>query len=372
MVKILDKETIEYLVIGATILGTGGGGDPEEGLKTLMNDLEKGRKIILAKASELDPESIVACAYHCGSIPAPSEGRKKKAERGMLRPEEYIMLGLEVMERRLNRRVSSIIPTEIGGGNTPAALHLASMLGVPALDADQVGRSAPELSQSSYVVNGVNATPSVIMDPFGDVVVVEKYVDIARYEAIARGLAVAAGGSVFVIDSPVKIKQAAKVSIEGTVSRAIELGKVVKEAARWKRDPVEEVVRFLSGFKLFNGSIASFSLEVKAGFLIGEVSLEGLGEWRGHEFKIWVKNENIIGWRDGRVAVTAPDFICLVDEKGHGITNSNLKVGTKASVIGVKAPDIWRTPRGIKLFGPKHFGFEFDYMPIEKLLEAQP
>jgi len=370
MVKILDKETIEHLVTGATILGTGGGGDPEEGFRTLTNDLEKGRKIMIAKASELDSESIVACAYHCGSIPAPSEEGKEKTERGRLRPEEYMMLALRVMERRLDKKVSSIIPTEIGGGNTPAALHLASLLGVPALDADQVGRSAPELAQSSYVVNGVEATPSVIIDPFADVVVVEKYVDIARYEAIARGLAVAAGGSVFVIDSPVKIKQAAKVSIEGTVSRAIELGKVVKEAARWKRDPAEEVVRFLSGFKLFSGSIAAFSLEVKEGFLIGEVSLEGLGEWRGHKFRIWVKNENIIGWRDGRVAVTAPDLICLVDEKGHGITNSNLKVGMKASVVGVKAPDIWRTPRGIKLFGPKHFGFELDYVPIEKLLEA--
>jgi len=370
MVKILDKETIEHLVIGATILGTGGGGDPEEGLKTLMNDLERGRKIMIAKASELDPESIVACAYHCGSIPAPSEERKKKTERDRLRPEEYMLLALEVMERRLDRKVSSIIPTEIGGGNTPAALHLASMLGVPALDADQVGRSAPELAQSSYVVNGIEATPSVIIDPFGDVVVVEKYVDIARYEAIARSLAVAAGGSVFVIDSPVEIKQAATVSIEGTVSRAIELGKVVKEAARGKRDPAEEAVSSLGGFKLFNGSIAAFSLEVRAGFLIGEVILKGFGEGRGHEFKIWVKNENIIGWRDGSVVATAPDLICLVDEKGHGITNSNLKVGMKTSVIGVKAPHIWRTPKGIRFFGPKHFGFEFDYVPIEKLLEA--
>jgi len=39
----------------------------------------------------------------------------------------------------------------------------------------------------------------------------------------------------------------------------------------------------------------------------------------------------------------------------------------KVTVIGVRAEKIWRTSRGIKLFGPRHFGFDFDYVPIEKL-----
>ena len=370
MVRILDKKRVEYLVRGSTILGTGGGGDPEEGLKMLMEDLEAGREIEIAKASELNPESTVVCAYYCGSLPAPSEKREKRIKRLGLPPEEYMTLALEAMEKRLSEKVSSIIPTEIGGGNTAVALHLASILGIPALDADQVGRSAPELAQSSYIVNGVEATPSVIVDPSGNVVLVEKYVNIAHYEAIARSLAVAAKGFVFIMDSPVSARQVAKVAIEGTVSKAIELGEAVREAAESKRDPVEEIVEVLDGFKLFSGSIASFSLDVKAGFLTGEVEIEGSGDWRGHRFKVWVKNENIIGWRDRRVVATVPDLICLVDEKGYGITNSNLKLGMKASVIGVKAADIWRTPKGIELFGPKHFGFEFGYVPIEKLIEV--
>jgi len=369
LTSILDKKRVEYLVIGSTILGTGGGGDPKEGLKMLMGDLEVGREIKIAKASELNPESTVVCAYYCGSLPAPSEKREKGIERSGL-PEEHMRLALQAMEKRLGGKVSSIIPTEIGGGNTAVALHLASILGVPALDADQVGRSAPELVQSSYVVNGVEATPSVIVDPSGNVVLVEKYVDIAHYEAIARSLAVAAKGFVFIMDSPVKVRQAAKVAIEGTVSRAIGLGAAVGEAAESKKDPVEEIVEFLNGFKLFSGRIASFSLDVEAGFLTGEVEIEGLGDWRGHWFKVWVKNENIIGWRDGRVVATAPDLICLVDEKGYGITNSSLKLEMKANVVGVKAAEIWRTPKGIELFGPKHFSFEFDYVPIEKLIEG--
>jgi len=367
MARVLDKKSIEHLVTGSTILGTGGGGDPEEGLKVLMADLERGREIKIAKASELNPRSTVVCTYYCGSLPAPSE---KKVEKPGLPAEEYMRLALQTMEKILGRKISSIIPTEIGGGNTALALHLASTLNLPTLDADQVGRSAPELAQSSYILNGIEATPSVIVDPSGNVVVVQKYANVAHYEAIARSLAVTAKGFVFIMDSPVRAKEAAKVAIEGTISKAIDLGKTVREAAESKKDPVRQIVEFLNGFRLFNGAITSFQLGVESGFLTGEVEFEGLGDWRGHRFKVWVKNENIIGWRDGNVVTTAPDLICLVDEKGYGITNSNLKLGVKASVIGARAADIWRTPKGIELFGPRHFGFEFDYVPIEKLAEA--
>jgi len=370
MARVLDKKSIEHLVTGSTILGTGGGGDPKEGLKVLMADLEGGREIKIAKASELNPKSTVVCAYYCGSLPAPSETREKRIERPGLPPEEYMRLALQATEKRLGRKVSSIIPTEIGGGNTAVALHLASILGLPALDADQVGRSAPELAQSSYIVNGIEATPSAIVDPLGNLIVVERYVDVAHYESMARSLAVAAKGSVFIMDSPVRASQAARVAIEGTVSKAIELGEAVRKASESKKDPVERIVEFLNGFRLFNGAITSFQLGVESGFLTGEVELEGLRDWRGHRFKVWVKNENIIGWREGNVVATAPDLICLIDQEGHGITNSNLKLGMRASVIGAKAADIWRTPKGIELFGPRHFGFEFDYVPIEKLAET--
>ena len=44
MVRILKEEDVNNLIIGATILGTGGGGDPKEGLRTLMDDINSGRK----------------------------------------------------------------------------------------------------------------------------------------------------------------------------------------------------------------------------------------------------------------------------------------------------------------------------------------
>ena len=38
----------------------------------------------------------------------------------------------------------------------------------------------------------------------------------------------------------------------------------------------------------------------------------------------------------------------------------------------IPAHALWRTAKGIELLGPRHFGFDFDYVPIETLQKARP
>jgi Uncharacterized conserved protein len=42
-------------------------------------------------------------------------------------------------------------------------------------------------------------------------------------------------------------------------------------------------------------------------------------------------------------------------------------IGKEVVLIGLPAADQWRSDMGIELMGPKHFGFDFDFIPIEKL-----
>ena len=44
------------------------------------------------------------------------------------------------------------------------------------------------------------------------------------------------------------------------------------------------------------------------------------------------------------------------------------KLGLEVSVLAARAPDVWRTQRGLELFGPKHFGFDYTYVPVERNL----
>jgi len=364
--RVLSREDAEDLVLGATILGTGGGGDPREGLQYLLQDITSQRPPRIASHDEVDPDSFVVCAYYCGSIPAPEATRSTAKYRMSL--EEVIRKASEFMKHELGGEISAVIPVEIGGGNTPLAIHTATLLDLPVVDADQVGRSTPELVHSTYHVHGVKATPAVVADRLGDLILVSDYADIDQYERIARTIAILAGGSSFVIDTPVRAQEIARLAIIGSVTRSIQIGRRVREARERREDAVESVVHFLDGYRLFKGKVSRFNLKEEHGFLIGTIDFSGLGDFKGRRFRIWVKNENIIAWRNGRLVAMAPDPVMVLDSEGNGITNSNIRRGLEVQIIGARSPDVWRTPKGIELLGPRHFGFKFDYRPIEKLV----
>ena len=67
---------------------------------------------------------------------------------------------------------------------------------------------------------------------------------------------------------------------------------------------------------------------------------------------------------------TSPDIISVVDLKtGDSIVNPNLKERDEVDVIALKARPQFRNSKGIGILDPRHFGFDFDYVPIEKLVK---
>jgi len=55
-------------------------------------------------------------------------------------------------------------------------------------------------------------------------------------------------------------------------------------------------------------------------------------------------------------------------QTGEGYTNTELKAGDRVSVIGAKAYPLFRSELGLRYFGPRYWGFDFDYVPIEEVL----
>ena len=103
--------------------------------------------------------------------------------------------------------------------------------------------------------------------------------------------------------------------------------------------------------------------------ICSETVIKGHGVKPGSKLKVWFKNENHITWLDGKPWITSPDIIELINEKsGEPITNTDIKTGDKVSVIGMKSEPIFRSPEGLKVLGPKHFGFDLTYKPIEDLV----
>ena len=92
--------------------------------------------------------------------------------------------------------------------------------------------------------------------------------------------------------------------------------------------------------------------------------MEGIEDFLRQEYIIRFKNENIISYRDGEADVVVPDLICMLDRDGNPVTTPNFIDGMEMNIFALPAPEIWKTPDGIKCFGPEHFGLSAFYKEV--------
>jgi DUF917 family protein len=361
----LSREQVEDLVSGATVLGVGGGGSPSEGLAALTSVLDEGDHLVIADLDEFGEQDLLVSPYFVGSV-APSKKTEGKPTRAVADP---IAAAVSLLESKLGKKVSGTVATEIGGGNTAACLAIAGKIGIPMVDGDLMGRAGPELNQSTTQIFNLSMAPSAIVSETGNRILVESYAKIDDYEAIARYASVVAGGHVAVVDSPLTKSTARACVIQGTISNCIEIGRTRRMAVERGEDPVLAILGELTnGRLLLKGKVGKYSWKDEKGFLFGEATASGEGKWKGKTFRSWIMNEHIMGWTNDRPSVMPPDLIMFLEPlSGSGITNDRLEEGMEVSVVGASAPEVWRKPSGLAVFGPQHFGFDCDYVPFEAL-----
>ncbi len=67
-----------------------------------------------------------------------------------------------------------MIPVELGGFNTLAAVDVAARHGIPVVDADGAGRSVPEVHLKVYTIDDIRLAPMTIADVDAQNIVVVK------------------------------------------------------------------------------------------------------------------------------------------------------------------------------------------------------
>ena len=101
--------------------------------------------------------------------------------------------------------------------------------------------------------------------------------------------------------------------------------------------------------------------------MYGSIYIQGNGVYANQEARIWLKNENHILWVNDEPKVTAPDLICVLEAStAEPISNTRLDKGMDVVVIGFQGAEIWRSQEGLKFNGPRYFGFDIPYVPIEE------
>jgi DUF917 family protein len=74
----------------------------------------------------------------------------------------------------------------------------------------------------------------------------------------------------------------------------------------------------------------------------------------------------------GRLLASVPDLISVLDsETAEAIVTERIRYGQRVTVIAFACAPIWRTERGLAATGPRAFGYDFDYLPVEELAGAK-
>ena len=133
------------------------------------------------------------------------------------------------------------------------------------------------------------------------------------------------------------------------------------------KTPEEAFLEITEGYKLFKGKICDVLRDVRNGFNFGKVVLDGIGDYKGKSAYVEFQNENLTATVDGEILATTPDLISLVDtETFIPVTTDALKYGKRVMVVGLKCFHLWRTEKGLELVGPRYFGVDTDYIPLEE------
>ena len=374
-IRTLTEQEVIDIIVGSSIQSTRNS-NAEGGIKQAKTLLAEGKKFTMISPDDLpDDWMIVAAAGGVGGGGAWEYVVERTKKQNLPAVENTRLASAQALAKHMGVKWNAIIRNEAAGAMM-GAFSSAIELGVPVVDACLAGRAKPELNLQVPFINDVSGSPAALVTRWGDTIILDKTVDDYRLEDLARAVAVSSGGGSSIARNPMTGKEVKRGTIKGAVSEAMLFGKTVREARAQGKNPVDALIQVASGYKLFQGVVKKAEPRGDRGFNWEDAELEGIGPWKGHTYKIFVKNENIISWLDGKPDVLPPDLIYTLDPKtGEAITSPRMggyPLGMEVVIVGRAASPMWRTPKGIELFGPRHFGFDLDFVPIEQMLKSRP
>ena len=357
-------EDLADFVRGAAFMGAGGGGDPYIGYLLLEQQMRESGGLGIVSPAELDDDDFVVPV---GCMGAPTVMTEKIPSIGALEK------ALDTLERLVERRVSAIIPLEIGGINATVPLVLAARRGLPVVNGDGMGRAFPEIQMVTFGVYGCPISPVVVTNEADDIVIVLSR-DNKQGEDLARSVVTQMGGMAQISLYPMSGADARRTCVPDTLTLALDIGRAIGGANASGQDPFASLFETLDHCKpardyrvLFDGKVVDVRRETRGGFNVGVVSLRGLNGGIGR-FEVHFQNENTVAYRDGRMVAVVPDIISILDrDTAEPITAEQVRYGQRVKVLGVTVPERMTTESALAVFGPGAFSIDATYRPLSQL-----
>lgn len=346
----LDADNIEAYALGCAILSAGGGGDPAIGLVMARHAIACHGPVAVVDAADLAPEALV---MPCGLIGSPTVAQERIWSGG-----EGAQLARSVASLR-GSPVGVLMCYEIAGVNGLLPVLWAARLGIPLLDADGMGRAFPEMHQQAMHVAGIPASPLVLTDGRDNVIVVHAADNLAA-ERLARSCTASLGGTCAGALYTMTGRVAGTATITGSVSSAVRVGSAMRaRTSAWTTALADQT----GGRVLLEGRIIEVERYRGAGFTRGHAVVDGSHGPARRRLRLELQNEVLAAIEDGEVRATVPDIIAvlgLVD--GRPVGTERLQYGQRVGVVAVPAPEVWRSAQGLRVVGPRSFGYDLDHV----------
>lgn len=355
----IGLQEIDDIARGASLLGSGGGGDPYIGRLIAMRAVRECGPAQLIESDEIPDDALI--------VPIAMMGAPTVLVEKAIGLHEFEELS-DMVRRYFNKDIYAFMPMEAGGLNSMMPIAAAARMHLPFVDADGMGRAFPQLQMVTFTIGGVSAAPMCMVDEKGNSVIF-KTITNQWTEELARSVTMSCGGAVSCCLYPMDGKTLRAFGVKGIVTRSEQLGKAIRKAKQ-SSQPQETFLQECGATLLFQGKITDVRRENNGKFNLGHVLLDGQGEDAGTRGEVTFMNENYMFARDGRILATTPDLITIVDrDTFQPIGTDAVRYGKRVLVVGLPCYPLWRTKEGIALVGPRIFGIDEDYIPLEQRVQ---
>ncbi len=352
--RTIGYEDIDDLALGATLLGTGGGGDPYIAKLMVRQAIEEHGPIQVVAPNELPPDGQVLTTAVIGAptvilekIPSGEEFKKS----------------VLAMAQYLNKEPVALMPIEVGGMNTLIPLVTAAQLGLPVIDADSMRRAFPQIEMTVFTLAGLKAAPMCVADEKGNVCLYEATTNQLA-EDLARGAVMRLGMANAISCYALTAGQIDAHGIHGSMSFCTDLGRHMAAVQRGEPGAMERFLDFADAKEIFTGKIVDIERRTTEGFARGTVVLEHVHE-ASRIMRIEIQNENLVAFDGDECVAMVPDLISLIDhETAKPVLTEALAYGQRLDVIAMPCAPEWHQDGMLEVVGPRAFGYDLDYVPL--------
>ncbi len=348
---------VDALVVGVSLLGSGGGGDAVTFAGVLRRRLGDG-EIALISPDDLPDALTGGHVVPIGVVGAINVLTEKLPSGREFRD------AVAAVTRWTGRRADALMAWEAGGLNGLSGLVAALDLGLPFVDADLMGRALPRLDQFTWAVRGRPLTPCALAEPSGPILVVDSAegadgaagANATGLERTARSFVASAGGWAALALCPTEIGEATRDTVTGSLTRALALGRA--HATLDQAPAPEAVADALDARVLATGRIVDVVREgMGRGFRRGSLAVVDTAS--GAVLRLEAENEFLLAILDGELTASCPDLLCVLDRRtAVPRAVERLRVGDEVMAVVLPGPEWWWQDEAIDHVSPSAFGLD--------------